>query len=1102
MKKLLSVGLILLSLFCASSALAEGEEKKPKYNLPDQKCSQAFDKKGNVIPNSRIVCNEDVALNGLMMVFHKTLEEVPELKKTILQFGVNPDPIVKSNLSSLIVSHPMYAIFYSMSVLGTAAAISMFAFTFFQKAPKWMSSAEIQKMSQDKGVWKNGGAWAFTAILIFPIGGGFMYFHSLVLSSAIIGLKIATGFVATLLGTIEAMMVGLASPTHTEAFKPQGQEIGEELIVGAVVAQNTARTVNMLNTSYASETMADREAFIWMYDDTPPTVAQWIEGSLDSTHILTQISPTQIGGGKLKATLSGRTTMKHGAYIDGNVVHPELKSLIDYDDIFLSNTFLAPSAALNNDLPKELVNEVKQSEIVGQLHSLYDHSATTKDSTYNRRVEEIGKTLAQKVLEQSQKHGVPLRDVANLYQQFALGILDQKTMSEGYTFTYNPLDTASIPQETIYGQYLRTAYEGADALKNYMCMENLPKHAGDFLAMYRIMNNPRTELAEPLLKGLGATGECMTYTHGSLGVAVNVNVWADIVKIIEEIQKGVNPQITLPEALHAYKIKDMKNEYLSKELSKVQASIVTITNFYSAVGGVTRYANVEAMRMNGEKAVEGLIDKMRKQGPMAIGGYFSMLTTVYNTVSNASEPIMTEMSFSGAHNNTYLTALINQDFTDKEAVVRFRELGVYGREIKNVIAIAADSAFSKDVKSEDDNAWDLAYTVITGDGDPADIAKEKLKRVISDYAAEALIPADEILAQGFFGKESFFEGIEQCRLGGSCVQFNAHPLITISLAGRDMFQSGVTIFAVDGLVQAINTAVQSMNEMSDSLGGDLKKSKGSGWKAKLVGALGDVVDMVTGGYLAVIKYAVGAAAAISSLLAGAASAMVMAGLYLGYVLPLLPIITIFMMFLAWIMEVFMLFTIGPLLLAIGIYRKNDGSSVGGPTLIAKSFISLIFRPALILMSFVLYYGITQMAIYILIVVTPSFTASDLLYGVPDGELSNIIMYLINNVVMYLLLMFLIIVCNNQILQFCKDFPDAGFRACGLEHNNGVGISAVTQIMSVAAVAQQSEKIARSAGIKAVQKIKTSERKKANREVRSEMAAKIKANGFDPNEVLK
>lgn len=325
------------------------------------------------------------------------------------------------------------------------------------------------------------------------------------------------------------------------------------------------------------------------------------------------------------------------------------------------------------------------------------------------------------------------------------------------------------------------------------------------------------------------------------------------------------------------------------------------------------------------------------------------------------------------------------------------------------------------------------------------MAKQTAFDKIMDSLKEvALTPTDPLRQMvGAEKGESLGERLENCvDTAEDCIP-QVHPLNSITSFGHEMIGVAVTFkivhFVVDGLMSMID---ETIDVLAASISGGNSTTK------KALGFLGNLGGAVIKGILILVH-------AVTGVLNSVASVLLIAGIFLGYIVPLIPFIAMLVAFMGWIVSILvglLVIVVWPAVWAMPKNENNEGR-VNFKTLWAL-YGQILLKPAILVIALAFAWVLSNVVIFTLSILISVVFASI------ETSSSGIISWMFDQFLFYITLTVLIFITLSYSFKIVNKLTDEFFKKTGIDQSSdqqlmdSLGFERAVQAMAVADVAER------------------------------------------------
>lgn len=248
-------------------------------------------------------------------------------------------------------------------------------------------------------------------------------------------------------------------------------------------------------------------------------------------------------------------------------------------------------------------------------------------------------------------------------------------------------------------------------------------------------------------------------------------------------------------------------------------------------------------------------------------------------------------------------------------------------------------------------------------------------------------------------------GVEKCFKEGNCYPGDMHPVNALSYMGIDLMDTAIKFYLIKMVVSGLSML---MNADFDN-GGSASKNTGFAKYANML------VTAFPVGKL--IKYAVIAADAILSFLAPIFALLFLAGVFFGYMLPILPYVAFLIMFLGWIVYIFELMITVPIWLIMMAIPGPNGQPRGNLTLLWQYTGLLLLKPSLMVIGLIFGWYFSVLSIFFI-----NMTFFGVMGTVFDSHSTYSIMGIIDVIMFYFVYLVIVFVALKHSFSIISSFP--------------------------------------------------------------------------------
>jgi hypothetical protein len=389
---------------------------------------------------------------------------------------------------------------------------------------------------------------------------------------------------------------------------------------------------------------------------------------------------------------------------------------------------------------------------------------------------------------------------------------------------------------------------------------------------------------------------------------------------------------------------------------------------------------------------------MRKQGFPTAGGY--MLTIALNQV-NASSFLSTMRSATQWGSNLGDSELFyNPSFaTNIDGKLPIEEVNANGIEF-SPMKIAG--FFSSDNLSPSE-----VSQINSNDGTAEPYQQGFFDDFMKKIQNYVLSPTDHLKRAAGIPKDvTLKDGIEECYNEGNCSTGNIHPVNALIFFGNDLIEISVTMILTTFVVDTLNRIVDG--DVQDK--GTTKK--GGGKVKELISTMLSFIPIIKG-----ISIILTAAAVVLNLFAPLWYVLLIAGVFLSYILPTIPFITFILVYIGWIVLALELLIAAPIWLLLLAVPDQNGSGRASGMEVWNFFGLLIMKPAFMVIALAFAWFLASVSVYIV-----NATIFSVFAPVEESS-SGLIMSIMNFVLFYLVYVVIVVIALLQAFKLISLLPD-------------------------------------------------------------------------------
>lgn len=653
---------------------------------------------------------------------------------------------------------------------------------------------------------------------------------------------------------------------------------------------------------------------------------------------------------------------------------------------------------------------------------------------------------------------------------------------ENLWFAYNPNKLNALRQGDFQGgkalvaEMMARAQDASFELSRMYCLGALNSEKGDDaenvisqLRLYVAVKNEADDLLSTKNAPTNHSGQCLYYDN----TGIKILFPDDFVTIAENAFK--NPDLIKPEDLKAYLI-GQAGEELDDDIdaASLRANLAK-KDIYTAMYNVQRVLNHAGKQLvsesTGEEMTLNILNSLRTQGLASVVGY---LARVAQELSNASNKI--KDSHVPVESNVFVDAT---SLTPPRSIIESEE-GEDDDKDKELEMASAFMDVGGAVKE-----FLGSGSVVAMKGAPTGMSISATLEGMTDYLIGMVLLDQSILAKGFgIGGDSYVKGLAGCSDGG-CYKFSQHPIITLSLYGSELLFGGLVISVLSAFADFVAKGISSLGDiiggLGDSLGGGIATSAVSvvaSWGLSLVGVFAKVVSVIF--------------SVLMQLIAPIGMLYLVLGALLCFFLPVIPIVGYLMSWIMWLLELAMVFVFFPIFLALWSI-KIEGRRLLPSGKAMGLYLSVIIKPVLFLASFILFFAMTYVVIYLINslagVMLSSFAVSGIYMAMMQVLSMMVILYLYYK-------------CISKIHSSTQELPNRILSYIGVQGFDVGGLSDTESMLGASGLSAGFQKTINGAGQKVSDAMRKKEYNKVREKEREDITNALKEQGIDMEEQIK
>ncbi len=414
---------------------------------------------------------------------------------------------------------------------------------------------------------------------------------------------------------------------------------------------------------------------------------------------------------------------------------------------------------------------------------------------------------------------------------------------------------------------------------------------------------------------------------------------------------------------------------------------------------VARQASEQAYAEVLKKSIDTSVPiNMRKQGFPTAGGY--MLTVALNQV-NASSFLSTMRSATNWGSNLGTSELYyNPSFaTNVDGKLPIEEVNANGIEF-SPMKIAG--FFSSNNLSPSEVAQ-----INASDGTAEPDQQGAFDDFMKDIQNYILSPTDHLKRAAGIPKDvTLKDGIEECYNQGNCSTGNIHPVNALIFFGNDLIEVSVTMilttFVVDTLSDIVDGNVSNKG----------KQKEGGNYIKEVISTMLSYIPLIKG-----ISIILTVASIVLNLFSPLWFVLLIAGIFLSYILPTIPFIAFILVYIGWIILALELLIAAPIWLLLLAVPDQNGSGRASGMEVWNFFGLLIMKPAFMVIALAFAWFLASVSVYIV-----NATIFSVFAPIEESS-SGLIMSIMNFVLFYLVYVIIVVIALLQAFKLISLLPD-------------------------------------------------------------------------------
>lgn len=559
-------------------------------------------------------------------------------------------------------------------------------------------------------------------------------------------------------------------------------------------------------------------------------------------------------------------------------------------------------------------------------------------------------------------------------------------------------DRYAMKPEDSFAALEKYSVNAASALDQVHCLKNFKNVVTDIVATRKGITNNKESDFDDYLKTPGAvySGECLWFVSASEKVNPRYNVEGfpstsrfkagNQTVIITMGSAGDLVSDKIDDSAVAAKINtDVVGMTLEAQVNKMALA----SHFY-----VVREAIKKSMiDVLAESTDKELPKKMRKQGFASFGGFILQISSDQTNLNKYIKKINTGVKWSsytegGEGQYIDMDAFGSVDLSSQKTEVKFIPMVVVdffaGGSSTTRVAAGAATGGNSGTTGDDEFITSILHTIEDGLTGPM-VYLKKMGGTDLNLPLRA--------------------GVEKCFKEGNCYPGDVHPVNALSYMGIDLMDTAIKFFLLKVVVNLINKVI---NSESDASGSTSKNN-----------LFGKIAGMLASGLAVgkVVKFSVMLAEGIVNFFAPIFALLFLAGVFFGYMLPILPYVAFLIMFLGWVVYIFELMITVPIWLIMMAIPGPNGQPRGNLTLLWQYTGLLLLKPSLMVIGLIFGWYFSVLSIFFI-----NMTFFGVMGSVFESHTGFSIMPIIDIIMFYFVYLVIVFIALKHSFSIISSFP--------------------------------------------------------------------------------
>lgn len=442
----------------------------------------------------------------------------------------------------------------------------------------------------------------------------------------------------------------------------------------------------------------------------------------------------------------------------------------------------------------------------------------------------------------------------------------------------------------------------------------------------------------------------------------------------------------------------MANDQVKMMLEAQANKLALASHIYVVREGIKR----SMLAVLAEATDKELPKKMRKQGFASFGGFILQISADQTNVSKYIKKIYSGVNIS-AYSDGASGSYINEDaYSNVDMSVEANRVN-----FENMIL---DDFFS---------AGGQTSRVASGGVNGGSTASDDMS-FVDDMLniLEDSLTAPMVYLKKMGGTDlnlPLREGVEKCFKEGNCYPGDVHPVNALSYMGVDLVDTAITFYMIKIVVNFLAGLLESDDGNAGSVMGGIK-GKIAGIVSKFpIGKIVTVAIMVANG--------------IVNFLAPIFGLLLLAGVFFGYMIPIIPYVGFLIMFLGWIVYIFQLLITVPIWLVMIAIPDPSGQPRGNIGMLWQYTGLLLLKPSLMVIGMIFGWYFAVLSIFF---INMTFFG---VMGTVLGDGSYGLIGLLDLIMFYFVYLVIVFIALKHSFSIISSFPQTVAEALELRGYN-------------------------------------------------------------------